>query len=233
MATQTGHQSNKPSQTDPHASQIAPAVATPHAPDKVVDDNDPLFDEIKRLPVDYAAAIRDAAAKKREKLSSKNSDIPTGVYKFTMRGEYFVMNNHGYTVKRYEGIVCAVPKAAVGMAMSYIRSRILPPLLKRKYEDFADLRTFHIQRVEAPSVEDALTLPLDLMDRDMLLAYIEVNGLEINTSLYSRAVDLKRAILDYKDDPVRYLKAQKENTVFSSILHDIETLNNLEDGEVS
>lgn len=150
-------------------------------------------------------------------------EVSAGVFTFIMRGEYYSQSSIGTAVKQFRDVVCKLHKNALQMAMTYIQNIILPPLLKRQFSDFTGLRTSHIQKVETPNPEDAMLLPLDLMDRDMLTMFINRHELPINVSLYPRAIELKRAILDYRDNPEKFTEAStvqtKRTLLFTTLAH--------------
>lgn len=154
-----------------------------------------------------------------------------GAFIFIMRGEAYTASGDDRDIKSFRDVQCVVPAEAIQRAMSYIKTLILPKLLAKMITSFVSVRTHHIQKVIAPDERSSLMLPLDLMDRDRLINYIRHHSLKVNPNFYSRAVDLKKAILDCEENEEAYLKTESTRKVETDLLARLDQLNGTEETE--
>ena len=139
--------------------------------------------------------------------NTKPTQVQLKGYKVTVEGQYRAIGSDGKKgIKPYK---FEVVLPVLDRALSIVKHKVLPKLLRMQDQTFTRYRTIYITNVETP---DGMSIPLEkkfirLMNRQQLTAFIESNGLPINVDSYGTLDEIRQAIQDAMDNPDRY--AQK------------------------
>lgn len=84
-----------------------------------------------------------------------------------------------------------------------IKKKLLPMLLKPKYQDFVRVRIVIIDEI-VDSDGKSLDLPITLQSRNQLISFCKQNKIPLVAENYLDIDELRSDILEYKNDPVMF-----------------------------
>lgn len=134
-------------------------------------------------------------------------------YSVQVEGEYIARPNitgGDRLVKKYE---VTVNLPSMDRAMSVIKNKLLKPALLVKYDDFVVPRTYHITKIEALDEESQAALkkvPVQYMNRETLIQFIESENLPVDADLYPNLFKLREAVEGAQANPEDFAKKQEE-----------------------
>lgn len=129
-------------------------------------------------------------------------------YLVTIAGQLEYKEDNVEKRANYEETVLMDHEQVAEGPVSQFMKHYAPEIFPAKIEGFKRVETHHIVKSVDADDEDAPIEDLNLMNREMLIDYIENEELEIDPSLCEDAESIRQAITDYEDNPEAFLKAQ-------------------------
>jgi len=149
-------------------------------------------------------------------------DTSKGVFILTVQGQYYATQSGGGKGRAQYTIDVRLPASMMDRPLSIIKNKILDVALAKKYDNYAGYRTYEIKKVVAPDEASSRFLTVGLMSRDQLIKYVYAEALDFDPTKFRKAVDLRKAITDFNDNPElfkkRYIKMAADMDVVNEVL---------------
>ncbi len=152
----------------------------------------------------------------KQKQSRKNTVLQVRIY-----GTYHSKNKK--EIKKYE-CVAKMPIAELEEnPVYYVKKHLLPRVGPALYEDWGRHREIYVELADQNEATD--NTPIDLLDRDGLIAYIDDENLPVKENLFLEKSSLLQAIKDCIDNEAAFLEYQ--DSINEKDLEEIKRKENL------
>lgn len=163
------------------------------------------------------------------------SDTKKGVRSFTQKVVAPSMEYFHETADRYLGLDSNGKKMYKTTSFLNIRGqlkkKILPRMLKLKFEDFVRVRIVVIESITTDSGADIASLPIKFRSRRQLAEYIKTNKLPFIEQEYPNIDELRFDIREYETDPENFMRNKEQRDKQRALDYEFMKLNGLLDAQ--